>query len=31
MEADKAGYGEQHGYHMRGDPFREERFRAASS
>ena len=27
MEADKAGYWEQHGYHMRGDPFREERFR----
>ena len=31
MEADKAGYWEQHGYHMRGDPFREERFRQASS
>jgi DMSO/TMAO reductase YedYZ molybdopterin-dependent catalytic subunit len=27
MEADKAGYWEQLGYHMRGDPFAEERFR----
>ena len=31
MEADKAGYWEQHGYHMRGDPFGEERFRQAST
>jgi DMSO/TMAO reductase YedYZ molybdopterin-dependent catalytic subunit len=30
MEADKAGYWEQHGYHMRGDPFREERLRRTS-
>ncbi len=27
MDEDKAGYWEEHGYHMRGDPFREERFR----
>ena len=26
MEEDKAGYWERLGYHMRGDPFREERF-----
>ena len=26
MEADKAGYWERLGYHMRGDPFSEERF-----
>lgn len=26
MDADKAGYWERLGYHMRGDPFREERF-----
>jgi DMSO/TMAO reductase YedYZ molybdopterin-dependent catalytic subunit len=26
MEEDRAGYWERHGYHMRGDPFREERF-----
>ncbi|PYQ52411.1 MAG: sulfite oxidase-like oxidoreductase [Acidobacteria bacterium] len=26
MDADKAGYWERAGYHMRGDPFREERF-----
>ena len=31
MEADKSGYWEQHGYHMRGDPFREERFRTLRS
>lgn len=27
MDEDKAGYWENGGYHMRGDPFREERFR----
>lgn len=27
MDADKAGYWEDLGYHMRGDPFQEERFR----
>ena len=27
MADDKAGYWEEGGYHMRGDPFREERFR----
>ena len=27
VEADKAGYWEQHGHHMRADPFREGRFR----
>jgi DMSO/TMAO reductase YedYZ molybdopterin-dependent catalytic subunit len=27
MDEDKAGYWEEGGYHMRGDPFREERFR----
>ena len=27
MEADKPGYWEKGGYHMRGDPFKEERFR----
>jgi DMSO/TMAO reductase YedYZ molybdopterin-dependent catalytic subunit len=27
MDADKAGYWEELGYHMRGDPFAEERFR----
>ena len=27
MDGDKAGYWEERGYHMRGDPFREERFR----
>jgi DMSO/TMAO reductase YedYZ molybdopterin-dependent catalytic subunit len=27
MDADKAGYWEDLGYHMRGDPFAEERFR----
>ena len=27
MDEDKAGYWEDLGYHMRGDPFREERFR----
>lgn len=27
MDADKAGYWEGLGYHMRGDPFQEERFR----
>ncbi len=26
MDADKPGYWERAGYHMRGDPFREERF-----
>ena len=26
MDDDKAGYWEERGYHMRGDPFREERF-----
>ena len=26
MDADKPGYWERGGYHMRGDPFREERF-----
>ena len=26
MDADKAGYWEERGYHMRGDPFLEERF-----
>jgi len=26
MDRDKPGYWEAHGYHMRGDPFREERF-----
>jgi DMSO/TMAO reductase YedYZ molybdopterin-dependent catalytic subunit len=26
MDADKAGYWERVGYHMHGDPFREERF-----
>jgi DMSO/TMAO reductase YedYZ molybdopterin-dependent catalytic subunit len=26
MDEDKAGYWEEQGYHMRGDPFREERF-----
>lgn len=30
MDDDKAGYWEQRGYHMRGDPFREERFRTPS-
>lgn len=30
MDEDKAGYWEEHGYHMRGDPFREERFRTPS-
>jgi len=29
MEEDKAGYWERLGYHMRGDPFREERFSGA--
>jgi len=27
LDEDKAGYWEEYGYHMRGDPFREERFR----
>ncbi len=27
MDEDKAGYWEERGYHMRGDPFSEERFR----
>jgi DMSO/TMAO reductase YedYZ molybdopterin-dependent catalytic subunit len=26
MDADKPGYWERAGYHMRGDPFAEERF-----
>ena len=26
MDADRPGYWEQHGYHRRGDPFREQRF-----
>jgi len=26
MDADKPGYWERAGYHMRGDPFQEERF-----
>jgi DMSO/TMAO reductase YedYZ molybdopterin-dependent catalytic subunit len=26
MDEDRPGYWERHGYHMRGDPFREERF-----
>jgi len=26
MEGDKAGYWERAGYHMYGDPFREQRF-----
>ena len=26
MEGDKAGYWERLGYHMYGDPFREQRF-----
>jgi DMSO/TMAO reductase YedYZ molybdopterin-dependent catalytic subunit len=26
MDEDKAGYWEKLGYHMRGDPFAEERF-----
>jgi DMSO/TMAO reductase YedYZ molybdopterin-dependent catalytic subunit len=26
MDRDKPGYWEAHRYHMRGDPFREERF-----
>jgi DMSO/TMAO reductase YedYZ molybdopterin-dependent catalytic subunit len=30
MDADKPGYWERAGYHMRGDPFREERFRNVS-
>jgi DMSO/TMAO reductase YedYZ molybdopterin-dependent catalytic subunit len=30
MDEDKAGYWEEHGYHMRGDPLREERFRTPS-
>jgi DMSO/TMAO reductase YedYZ molybdopterin-dependent catalytic subunit len=29
MDEDKAGYWERLGYHMRGDPFREERFSGA--
>jgi DMSO/TMAO reductase YedYZ molybdopterin-dependent catalytic subunit len=31
MDADKAGYWENLGYHMRGDPFAEERFRQVSA
>jgi DMSO/TMAO reductase YedYZ molybdopterin-dependent catalytic subunit len=27
LAADRAGYWEELGYHMRGDPWREERFR----
>jgi DMSO/TMAO reductase YedYZ molybdopterin-dependent catalytic subunit len=27
LSADKAGYWEHGGYHMRGDPWREQRFR----
>jgi DMSO/TMAO reductase YedYZ molybdopterin-dependent catalytic subunit len=27
LAEDKAGFWERGGYHMRGDPFREERFR----
>jgi DMSO/TMAO reductase YedYZ molybdopterin-dependent catalytic subunit len=26
LNSDQAGFWEQNGYHMRGDPFREERF-----
>ena len=26
LEADKAGFWERNGYHMNGDPWREERF-----
>lgn len=26
MDADRAGFWERHGYHMQGDPWREERF-----
>jgi DMSO/TMAO reductase YedYZ molybdopterin-dependent catalytic subunit len=26
MSADQAGFWEKNGYHMRGDPFREERY-----
>ncbi len=26
LENDKGGYWEQRGYHMRGDPWREERY-----
>jgi DMSO/TMAO reductase YedYZ molybdopterin-dependent catalytic subunit len=29
MEGDKAGYWERAGYHMYGDPFREQRFSEA--
>lgn len=28
MDTDRPGYWEEHGYHRRGDPFREERFEA---